>query len=110
MSDDIERMSGRFFVSAGHSHPETLADGRTVVPGQTVGAVPAADKRLIDEGILIEDESTRVAPTEAAQERADAYGIDTNAIKGTGQDGRVTVDDVNAAIEERDDNEEDDNG
>lgn len=113
MSDDIQRMSGQFVVSAGHTHPETLADGRTVTPGDTVTGVPQADTRLVEEGILIQtEEGEQLSPTDAAVKLAEDEDIDINAVAGTGQDGRVTVDDVSDAIEARDlddDDEEDSN-
>ncbi len=50
-------MTAKYIVSRSHTHPEQLANGTTVEPGQEVSAevVDAEqDKRLLDEGILIE--------------------------------------------------------
>lgn len=48
-------MTAKFKVSS--RHPEDLADGRVVEPGQVVTRVDTGDphnQRLVDEGLLIE--------------------------------------------------------
>lgn len=83
------------------THAEDLADGRVVGVGEEVDDVDMTEphnQRLLNEGKLVEvPESNEPTPSDAAQRKADELDVDITTVEGTGQDGRVKVEDVEAA-------------
>lgn len=96
------------------SHPEDDALGRTFGPGELVPNLDVDDpfnKRKIDEGIfyLVDEadaadairEETGPDVTEAAATLAAENGVDLDAVEGTGENGRITKDDVQKVLDAR---------
>lgn len=72
----------------------TLEDGTRLEPGDSYPGTPA--KWLVDQGIV---EAVNATATDAARKLADELGLDITEVDGTGKDGKVTKDDVEAAAE-----------
>lgn len=87
------------------SHPEDTAEGAVVAPGETT---PASfdpehlhNKRLIDEGLLIEvGDEVEPDATDAAKELAGEHNIPLTAVTGTGSGGQIIKSDVEQYITE----------
>lgn len=86
------------------THPESLHNGRIIVPGQeVVGVDPELDKGLIDRGAIFfvrSEDEPEAAATDAALILIEEHGLDAEEIKGTGKDGRVTEPDVRKVLEQ----------
>lgn len=84
----------------GGLHPQDLASGRLLEPGETVEltdeeARDPHNKALIDSGVLFDlGEFSEPAATDAALVAADDLDVNIAAVTGTGVDGRITKDDV----------------
>jgi 2-oxoglutarate dehydrogenase E2 component (dihydrolipoamide succinyltransferase) len=77
---------GKLDAGATASAPAASAPAETAAPATSAASAPAAGA-----------EDTILAP--AARKLAEENGIDPNSVKGTGKDGRVTKEDLVAAIE-----------
>lgn len=101
-------MSDRYRVNSKHN--EDIASGAQFGPGEwAIGVDPAHpfDRAKIDNGILIPEATPpAIKATEAAENKAAELGIDLSAVTGTGSDERITVEDVEAASQQKKANEE----
>lgn len=98
VAQELDEGEGVIVVAAGS--PEARA----------LGGFPALEQVSVPEGReLAGDEQEPAGPnaTDAALELAAEKGVDLGQVKGTGADGRITVDDVRAAEPTADDGEED---
>jgi pyruvate/2-oxoglutarate dehydrogenase complex dihydrolipoamide acyltransferase (E2) component len=105
-----------FVVSS--THPEDLANGRVVAPGEVIELSREQlneqhNSNLIQNGRLnarpAEDRDSSPEPTEAANQLASELGVNIAEVEGTGADGRVTVGDVESFAGDQDnDNSEED--
>ena len=84
-------------------HTETDADGRTFAPGEVITDLNTEadyNKRKIAGGVYVaEQPKAEAGATDAAVGLAEESGVDLTGIEGTGSGGRITKDDVEAAIE-----------
>lgn len=86
-------------------HPEELAGGRTLEPGEFVDlsdeeAKDPYNAALISDGTLVSTASVEgVEATDAAISLAKKQKVSLASVKGTGDGGRVTVADVETYIE-----------
>lgn len=84
----------------GGLHPQDLASGRMLEPGEVVDLTDEEvqdphNALLIEQEILFSiEEAENPDATDAAISAAAEFGIPLNAVTGTGQDGRITRDDV----------------
>jgi pyruvate/2-oxoglutarate dehydrogenase complex dihydrolipoamide acyltransferase (E2) component len=98
------------------THAETDGDGRTFAPGEVITDLDTDNdfnKERIEEGVFVSEKDDQAADgrsdeelstadagaTDAAIKLADESGIDLTDVTGTGKDGRITADDVTAAVE-----------
>lgn len=99
-------------------HAEDDASGRSFAPGEIITDLDASDpfnEAKIRDGVFVSEQDdedgdgrsveqisqSEAGATEAAQKLAEESGIDLADIEGSGKDGRITQDDVQAAVEEK---------
>lgn len=91
-------------------HRERQAQINAEAEASGAGGVKINDNRTTERRVLAgkslggpaENKSTRTFDaTDAAQELADAEGVDLSRVKGSGADGRITKADVEAAVEKQ---------
>ena len=83
-------------------HPAAISpDYAQDVIGRTPSEV-ASDLARHSSGDFTAENNDEVDATDAARELANENGVDLSQVKGTGADGRVTVDDVKAHLAEND--------
>lgn len=88
---------GKYFPAGEYTEEDLGIDGLSAYLVKNSHAVVVEDKQ---------EEPKAVEPTDAAKALAEEHNIDLNDVEGTGQDGRITKDDVLKAINDR---EEEDN-
>lgn len=68
---------------------------------QPAGGVGDATERVDEATGQASEPKSRVRATPAAERRAEELGVDLSGVKGTGSGGRITVQDVQSAAQER---------
>lgn len=64
----------------------------------------AEGRVLVEDVEEVAEEEGKIHATEAAERKAKELGVDLATVEGTGQNGRITVGDVQKAARAKDDN------
>lgn len=88
------------------THPRDLPSGRVLAPGEIDTFDPMQVRDLVKEGLMIELDGEKEAATEAAIKLAQKNGVNLSGVKGTGKDGTITAEDVQAAVDAAKEGEE----
>jgi pyruvate dehydrogenase E2 component (dihydrolipoamide acetyltransferase) len=85
-------------------HTHDLEGGRPVAPGDTL---KLEENEVPDDGLWINLEDTKEAEaTDAAIKLAKKLDVNLSGVKGSGKDGSITVEDVQAAADAAKEGEE----
>jgi pyruvate dehydrogenase E2 component (dihydrolipoamide acetyltransferase) len=80
-------------------HAQDLPSGRVVAPGEVVKLDDADVAFLGTENIILLEDTRDAEATDAAVKLARKEGVNLSAVSGTGKDGTITVEDVQAAAD-----------
>ena len=66
-------------------------------PSPSAGRTPQAPAEQVEETEEVETSEEEIEATDAASRKAEELDVDLSSVEGTGQDGRITVGDVEKA-------------
>ena len=69
----------------------------TESPGPSAGRTPQAPAEQVEETEEVETSEEEIEATDAANRKAEELDVDLSSVEGTGQEGRITVGDVEKA-------------
>jgi len=84
------------------THAEILPSGAPIAPGEEVELTTEESHQWRADGLLLSEakaEQMNPEVTEAAAKLARKLRVNVSSVKGTGKDGTVTVEDVQAAAD-----------